>query len=447
MNSLGRHYRDPSNPDDPTCSYETANGAKCTFFQDGGEFVNLPYPEDITFGPLPLSVDEGVSEQSAILIFLQEQKKEADLHRQTQTEQMNRMQEQINSLLSSSREQPVTGTSSTPVQTHGSATMSQPSVTFSLPTAPTRTTPSTSRPQPTSFPQTSRFPLPSGTPSNIAQAAATLNAFLSSGSAANNFGFQGLNMDHLRKEPQCSAQAERILGDMTQNVHPLSNLLGRPPQTGNQSQVNVDQLLRATIVNKQVRTFEFAQSGQFSYSKSIKKDNINAVAFAFGAFKHLEAVKNGLIPMNDEEFLSRLRHLRNVFEIACLSSSLDSFSCPSWLIAREYDSRVINDIESGSKYWETLSNGIEPDSIYCAKETISNRPKPKKPKESGGAPKDDKKKKACTTYNSHRSSEGCFWESKNEGESCVFEHSCSWCKTNRGVNEKHKAYNCPHKDE
>ena len=51
----------------------------------------------------------------------------------------------------------------------------------------------------------------------------------------------------------------------------------------------------------------------------------------------------------------------------------------------------------------------------------------------------------CTTFNTHRSSDGCAWEQRNEGESCVFKHFCSWCKSNRDVEEKHKAFQCEHK--
>ena len=188
------------------------------------------------------------------------------------------------------------------------------------------------------------------------------------------------------------------------------------------------------------------------YRHQLKQDNINAVSLAFGALKHLEACKSGLITVTDSEFLARIRHLKNVFEIACLSSKLDSFNENSWLVAREYDTRVISEIESGSKSWDSLSIGIEPDSIYCAKETVDIRLKAKK-KEPNPNPRgvksgiEKKDKKLCTTYNSHRSSEGCYWEHLNKGESCVFDHYCSWCKQNRSVVEKHKVLSCEHKTE
>ena len=206
-------------------------------------------------------------------------------------------------------------------------------------------------------------------------------------------------------------------------------------------------------MNKQLRAYEFAATGQFSYRNQLKIDNVNAVTFGYGALKHLEAIKSGLIGhASDSEFLSRLRHLRNVFEIACLSSNLANFSDPAWHIAREYDNRVIADIESGAKTWESLSNSIEPDSIYCAKETVENRNrqnKSKKPAASNVSKKEGEKssKKPCTTYNSHRSSDGCYWEQTNEGKSCVFAHYCTWCKSNRNVEEKHKQINCEFKSE
>ena len=62
-------------------------------------------------------------------------------------------------------------------------------------------------------------------------------------------------------------------------------------------------------------------------------------------------------------------------------------------------------------------------------------------------PRRDPKKQACTTYNTHRSSDGCYWESQNRGETCVYDHYCSWCKEHKSVIEKHQAFNCPHKSD
>ena len=254
-------------------------------------------------------------------------------------------------------------------------------------------------------------------------------------------------MGALRKDPVVSEAANRQRLSHVQDV-PALNPVVAPPQGLNvvaPNQVStVEQLYAATMRNKQLKAFEFAASGQFNYKNQLRQDNINAITFAYGSFKHLEAAKLGLIQMSDNEFLSRLRHLKNVFEIACLSSNLSSFCEPAWQVAREYDTRVVSDIESGSKTWESLSMGLETDAIYCANQIVDQRNRSKKPKDVTRKPKNSNGK-SCTTYNSHRSSDGCAWEHKNEGQSCVFEHFCSWCKTNRDVKEKHKLIHCEHK--
>ena len=136
------------------------------------------------------------------------------------------------------------------------------------------------------------------------------------------------------------------------NVPPLNPVLGMTGGLANTNNVStVDQLYAATMRNKQLKAFEFAATGQFSYKHQLKQDNMNAITFAYGSFKHLEAAKLGLIEMNDDEFLARLRHLKNVYEVACLSSNLGSFTDNAWQVAREYDTRVVNDIESGAKTW------------------------------------------------------------------------------------------------
>ena len=201
-------------------------------------------------------------------------------------------------------------------------------------------------------------------------------------SLANSHGYSGLTMNHLRADPRISTEAAALLAQNTSDVAPLQALQSLLQNHGNTQQFNqvnsVDQLYKATTVNKQLRCYEFAATAQFSYRQQLKQNNCNAAAFAFGAFKHLEACLSGLIKTSDKEFLARIRHLKNVFEIACLSSSLNSFSDPSWLIAREYDTRIIADIESGAKSWDSLAVGIEPDAIYCAKETVESRNKSSK---------------------------------------------------------------------
>ena len=427
MNSLGRHFRNQDTPDNPSCDYEL-NGVKCTFFGSGTEFSDLPYPSDITTGRVAdqvapqapqLATQQG--DLSAILSFLQEQKIESEKTKN----QMQMLQTQVSSLL--------TNRDSIPAPVPAYLTSSNPAPLPIVTSAPHTTAPHV-----------------------VASAAAGLAADLQAGLGHANHGYSGLTMDRLRSDPAIVSQANAVLNASTQNVPPLNPLAGMGAALGtlrNEQVISVDALYAATTVNKQLRAFEFASTGQFPYKTQLKQDNTNAVTFAYGAIKHLEAVKSGLIKnMSDNEFLARLKHLRNVFEIACLSSTLTSFCDPSWQVAREYDARVIADIESGDKSWDTMSNGLETDAIYCAKETVELKNKAKKPakvekKVFEDKPKKDPKKNGCTTFNTHRASDGCFWEHTNKGDNCVFEHYCSWCKANRNVTEKHKAIHCEFKPE
>ena len=172
-------------------------------------------------------------------------------------------------------------------------------------------------------------------PNVMANAAANLSAALQGGLGHNsNYGYNGLTIEHLRSNPAVSAQGSAQLAAAIGNVPALNPAagLGQLPVVMNQvpgvlpqSSLNeqvissVDQLFRATTMNKQLRSYEFASTGKFSYRSSLKEDNCNAITFAYGAFKHLHAVKSGLIKMSDNEFLARLKHLRNVFEVACLA--------------------------------------------------------------------------------------------------------------------------------
>ena len=401
MNSQGRHYRDPADPSNPSCNYVVSNGASCTFFQDSPH-AELNYLEDVTFGPVNDNPENPNPELATILALLNEQKAASErqqILQQQQAAQMQQLQSQVNNLMQGHTASAATTTSAATVTTTAVTTTMTPQVPFTFnPQVIASSAPRNSTLIP-GIPDTQVSHPSTSTPQVIANAAAHLNAALQSGLGQPGHGYNGLTMENLRSNQQIVSQAANILANATQSVPPLNPaaFLGATAATQNcNNQVSsIDQLYRATTVNKQLRCYEFASTGQFSYRSQLKAENCNAVAFAYGAFKHLEALKSGLIPnVSDTEFLARIRHLRNVFEVACLSSSLNNFSDSAWLVAREYDNRVISDIECGAKSWHSLSNGIEPDAIYCAKETVENRQKnSKKPPKNSDKLKEGERKK------------------------------------------------------
>ena len=102
-------------------------------------------------------------------------------------------------------------------------------------------------------------------PRMVADAAGSLNARLQASVASIGSGYTGLTMENLRSNPALFSQAASVLANATYNVPPLNPLQGMADTLaqGNtrglhHSQVsNVDQLYRATTVNKQLRCFEF----------------------------------------------------------------------------------------------------------------------------------------------------------------------------------------------
>ena len=461
MNNQGRHYRDQYDVTNPMCDYVSSNGVSCDFFSSGHEHSNIPYPTDVSLGPVAAGPDHDQPGEetslATILKLLTEQKAASE----RQGSQLQLLQHQVNSWA------PTTSTSTVAVST-ASVSYSTPVAAHSTTTTPSPYVQSMSA-QPYGYaprlpaqpPYPTPLPVTTNTPPHVLQTAASqLASHLQSGLGhQHNFGYNGLTMDQLRSNPGVVSEANRLLATTTSAVPPLNPLEGMGMDLGRlgahrQGQVtSVDQLYAATTVNKQLRAYEFAATGQFPYKSQLKQDNCNAICFAYGSFKHLKAAKLGLVHMSNTEFNARLKHLENVFEVACLSSNLAAFTDPAWQVAREYDSRVISDIESGVKTWDSLCNGLETDAIYCAKETVelknkTKKPKdPKDPKDKKRELKDPKNNKSCTTYNTHRASEGCYWEHNNKGETCVFEHFCSWCYSNREVKEKHKLIHCTYKTE
>ena len=204
------------------------------------------------------------------------------------------------------------------------------------------------------------------------------------------------------------------------------------------SRSSLDSLLNATIKCAQYRASDFAKIGNFSYSNQIKQNNLNLSLFSYGSIRHLLALADGTLPpVSKEEYISRLQHLCNVYEITCLGSNLTDFDGYGWKVAREYDNKILRDLEHGFKKWHTLDRAIDPTSWTVAKELI---PKTKQASQTSKSSNSNGQQKLCTTWNSCRQ-EGCQWEVNNHGQNCIFLHYCSRCRS-KGQNRKHKLWQC-----
>ena len=125
--------------------------------------------------------------------------------------------------------------------------------------------------------------------------------------------------------------------------------------------VTLDSLFDVQIKCKQYWAHDFAKIGNFSYSPQIKQNNLNLATFGYGSVKHLLALADGTLPAcNPAEYKARLQHILNVFEISCLGSNLADFDGYSWRVGREYNTKIVKDIENGYKTWESLDRNIDP---------------------------------------------------------------------------------------
>ena len=206
------------------------------------------------------------------------------------------------------------------------------------------------------------------------------------------------------------------------------------------SDVSLESLLSATVVNKQYFAIDFAKLSSFPYISNLKSSNLNLSLFSYGSIKHLLSLSNGtLAPVSKTEFNNRIQHILNVLEIVCLGSGLTDFDSHSWRVAREYDVKIVKDVEQGFKCWQTLNK-----CIYSTAWTYACQLVPQKPKNEQNSSKNQQNstQKLCTTFNTFRNGNGCSFEYNNPGQNCVFTHSCSKCRQKGFPDRRHKAINC-----
>ena len=175
----------------------------------------------------------------------------------------------------------------------------------------------------------------------------------------------------IQDHPQLHLQPQHLLPQVPHQILPVqANQVHQDQDSASAktSSSNLDSLLAKTIKNAQYRASDFARLGTFPYTSKIKPENLNLSLFAYGSVKHLLSLCNGrLKPCSKIEFQNCLQHLCHMFEIVCLSSSVSDFDSHELLVGREYDRKIIFDIEVGLKNWEGLNNCIDPTGWSYAK--------------------------------------------------------------------------------
>ena len=161
---------------------------------------------------------------------------------------MMALQAQVDSLMKSSA--PINSLASTTVTSSIASIPSAPVLIASVPNPIASAAPSPIQ-------STAPNPVPRLVPNLITNAAANLNAALQAGLGQPSHGYSGLTMENLRANPYLASQAAALLANATQNVpplHPASQnvAVGGSHAFANQQVSCVDQLYRATTINKQL---------------------------------------------------------------------------------------------------------------------------------------------------------------------------------------------------
>ena len=183
------------------------------------------------------------------------------------------------------------------------------------------------------------------------------------------------------------------------------------------------------------------------WSKDFTVQNMNLPVFAYGVTSELVASLSGrAAPMSDSVLLSKLEHMRNVFEVCCQNSTQTEYNNYGWVLARDYACKVQNKVDQHVINWQSMPSGVQTADLVSA-QCEYPRPPPAKAAAAAAKDKDDVQKRTCTTYNSCRTEKKCDYEVQNPGRYCQRKHECSYCRKHLNKSIKHQEWKCPSKDD
>ena len=199
-------------------------------------------------------------------------------------------------------------------------------------------------------------------------------------------------------------------------------------------------LLEGGTTKKQPRVLEYAKTCPTKWSKQATQNNINLPLYAWGAVAEIEASLSGRSEvMNDGVMLGKLRHLKNTLEVCCLNSTASEFTAYAWTLARDYATKVDNEVELRLATWQDMPAGVRTSTLVSA-QMEHPRPPPKfDPKKPTGVVE---KKDNCTTYNNCTTDGKCDYEVAHPDKTCLRKHECSWCREHKKQSWRHQARRC-----
>ena len=253
-----------------------------------------------------------------------------------------------------------------------------------------------------------------------------------------------LEQVHAFSQSETSLHDQRTFNDMPESYQLHSN----PNHAENQSSLRTFEQeisgiskLDKNSGRKNSRIVDLAKQCPAKWAKTTTLANINLPLYTWASVNELEAAMSGRTnALSEGEILGKLRHIKCILEVCCLNSSATDFNTYGWTIARDYASKVDDEVTHGLVKWDEVTPGVRTSALVLAQMDCQRQSSAKLNKKEGDAVR------ICTTYNKCETKGKCDYEVNNPGKTCQRKHECSWCRSNLNQGNRHQAWECKKKE-
>ena len=210
-------------------------------------------------------------------------------------------------------------------------------------------------------------------------------------------------------------------------------------------------------VSKMPDLVQWARNCPVNWTQKITSDKMNAVLWAWASISELLATRTGQAPtLQPGELEARMQHVCNVLEITLQASGQSDFGGDAWNVARLYDQKVQQKVDSRRFSWLQLSamnhGASHPHELMAAHQELAKKPKVNRGGNYDGTgskeePRVDRKKPKCGTWNKSEVRGKCAYEVENPSEKCRYSHECTYCKSRSLKPVDHQRFFCSKRKE
>ena len=194
-----------------------------------------------------------------------------------------------------------------------------------------------------------------------------------------------------------------------------------------------------------------------AWTDKVTSDKLNVVLFSWSYVSSLLAARTGKAPdLEVGELEARLQHLLHVLEITLQTSGQGDYSGDSWNVARLYNQKVQQKVDSKQFSWVQLSTmhhcATLPHELMAATQELAIKPKVKDTARLDRSSlrvgdRERDKKQICASWNRSDVQGKCTYETDNPGQKCKYTHECSWCTSKGLAPATHQRFFCRRKQQ